>query len=135
MATHNTLLGDDSLIPHPDGFAVALRIPWYRSLWLSAVSEIRVNVDGVEIAQDRMHAELNGRSFPVQALKEQWDTLWFMQDRLHVVVHRDRPLRPGERLDVDVTISMRILYMQIAPMTYVTNRVHGHRELTARAAA
>jgi hypothetical protein len=129
MATHNTLLGDDSLLPHPDGLAIALRLPWYRSLWLSAVSELRVTVDGQEIAPGGMHAELGGRSFPVEALKEQWDVLWFMQDRLHLVVHRDEPLRPAVRHGVDVTLTMRIPYMRIAPMTYVTNRVHGHREL------
>ena len=34
----NGLIVQDSLRPHPDGLALTLDIPWYRSLWLSSVT-------------------------------------------------------------------------------------------------
>ena len=41
----NGLIDRRSLRIHPDGFALALTIPWYRSLWLSSVSTFRLSID------------------------------------------------------------------------------------------
>ena len=43
----NGLLHDDSLRPHPDGLALRLTIPWYRSLWLSSVTTLDLSVGDV----------------------------------------------------------------------------------------
>ena len=55
----NGLITEDCLRVHPEGFALALTLPWYRSLWLSSVSTIRVTVDGVDVpeADLRLRAE------------------------------------------------------------------------------
>jgi hypothetical protein len=53
MATHNTLLSDDSLSVRPEGLAIAIQLPWYRSLWLSSVSDIAVIVNGREVPTGR----------------------------------------------------------------------------------
>ncbi len=131
MATGDTVLGDDSLVLRPDGLGIALTVPWYRSLWLSSVSDVAVSVEGKDVPTDRLHVELGDRTFRVDELPDQWDVLWFIQDRLVVVVPLDEPPVDGQPVDVEVTVDLRLPYMQIAPMTYVTNHATNHRSLVA----
>jgi hypothetical protein len=132
MATHNTLLSDDSLSVRPEGLAVAIQLPWYRSLWLSSVSDVSVTVGGRPVPADALRVELAGETYRVAELPDQWDVLWFIQDRLVVVAPLDEPPAPDQSVDVEVTIDIRLPYMQIAPMTYVGNKVTVHRQLVAQ---
>lgn len=137
MATGDTVLSDDSLSVRPDGLAVALTVPWYRSLWLSSVSGIAVAVEGRPIPSERLRVEFGDRVYRVDELPDQWDVLWFIQDRLVVVVPLDDPPPAGRGVDVgvdiEVTVDLRLPYMQIAPLTYVTNHATDRRTLTAAA--
>jgi hypothetical protein len=132
MATGDTVLTDESLLSRPEGLGIALTVPWYRSLWLSSVSGIAVAVAGTPVPTESLRAELAGRSYSVAELPEQWDTLWFIQDRLVVVVPVDEPVAEGAEVDLEVTVDLRLPYMQIAPMTYVTNHAVNRRTLSAR---
>jgi Domain of unknown function (DUF6379) len=132
MATGDTVLSDDSLIRRPDGLGIALTVPWYRSLWLSSVSDIAVSVDGREIPRDQLRVELGERTYRVDELPDQWDTLWFIQDRLVVVVPLDEPPGEGQEVEVEATVDLRLPYMQIAPQVYVTNHASNRRSLVAR---
>ena len=69
------------------------------------------------------------RSYTLHELQEQWDVLWFIQDRLVVVVPLDEPPAEGKEVDVEVTVDLRLPYMQIAPATYVTNHASNRRSL------
>ena len=135
MATGDTVLTDESLIRRPEGLGIALTVPWYRSLWLSSVSGIAVAVDGTAIPTESLRVELAGRTYSVAELPEQWDTLWFVADRPDVLIDLGRAPEPGEKLTVEVVLTMRLLYMQIMPGTdggpgrYVTNRVPVQREV------
>ena len=135
MATGDTVLTEDSLIRRPDGLGIALMVPWYRSLWLSSVSDIAVAIHGRRIPREDLRVELRDRSYAVDELKDQWDVLWFIQDRLVVVVPLDEPPADGEEIDVEVTVELRLPYMQIAPMTYVTNHATNRRSLVAHGEA
>jgi hypothetical protein len=135
MATGDTVLSDDSLISRPEGLGIALTVPWYRSLWLSSVSDIAVSVAGREIPKEQLRVELGERSFSVGELQDQWDVLWFIQDRLVVVVPLDEPPAAGQAVDVEVTVDLRLPYMQIAPQKYVTNHASNRRSLAVRAGA
>jgi hypothetical protein len=132
MATGDTVLTDDSLIRRPEGLGIALTVPWYRSLWLSSVSGIAVAVGGTPIPTESLRVELAGQTYAGADLPEQWDTLWFIQDRLVVVVPLDEPVVEGQDVDVEVTVDLRLPYMQIAPMTYVTNHAANRRTLAVR---
>ena len=129
MATHNSLYRETDVRRHPQGIAVSIQLPWYRSLWLSAVDDVAVTVNGAEIPRDRLRFELQGRSYRIDELPDQWDTLWFLQDRPDVVIPLDDVPEAGDRIDVDVTLTLRLLYMQIAPQRYVGNRVQVEREV------
>ncbi|HLM06302.1 MAG TPA: DUF6379 domain-containing protein [Blastococcus sp.] len=131
MATGDTVLTENSLLRRPEGLGIALTVPWYRSLWLSSVSDIAVSVEGREIPTDDLRVELGERTFRVDELADQWDVLWFIQDRLVVVVPLDRPVDEGEQVDVEVTVDLRLPYMQIAPTKYVTNHASNRRSLVA----
>jgi hypothetical protein len=132
MATGDTVLSDDSLLRRPDGLGIALTVPWYRSLWLSSVSDVSVAVDGVAVPRDDLRVELAGRTYRVGELADQWDTLWFIQDRLVVVVPLADVPAEGDEIDVEATVELRLPYMQMAPMTYVTNRATNRRTLAVR---
>ncbi len=129
MATHNSLFKETDVRRHPEGVAVSIQLPWYRSLWLSAVDDVSAKVDGVDIPKNRLRFELQGRSYRIEELPEQWETLWFVADRPDVVAHLDEVPASGETLTVEVVLVMRLLYMQIAPQRYVTNRVPVEREV------
>lgn len=135
MATHDSLFADKDVKRTESGVAVSLQLPWYRSLWLSAVDGVAASVDGVEIPTDKLRFSLNGREYRIEELPEQSETLWFVADRPEVLIDLGRTPEPGEKLTVEVVLTMRLLYMQIAPGVdggpgrYVTNRVPVEREV------
>jgi hypothetical protein len=129
MATHNSLFQAKDVRRLPDGIAVSVQLPWYRSLWLSAVDDVEMTVNGVPVPKDRLRFELQGHSYRIEELPEQSETLWFVADRPDVVAHLDEVPAPGESVTVEVVLTMRLLYMQIAPQRYVTNRVPVEREV------
>lgn len=132
----NGLLTDDSLRVHPDGLAVSLTLPWYRSLWLSSVSTLRLTVDGGAVDADDLTFELAGRRYRLDELPEQSDTLWYLQEHPLLVVHREAPVSLGEEHRVEILGELRLPYMQIAPGTdggpgvYVPNVVRQRLTLT-----
>lgn len=135
MATHNSLFSEKDVRRTDSGIAVAVQLPWYRSLWLSAVDDVAASVNGVEIPKDSLRFELQGKSYRIEELPEQSETLWFVADKPEVVIDLGRTPEPGEKLTVEVVLTMRLLYMQIMPGTdggpgrYVTNRVPVEREV------
>ena len=64
----NGLLHDDSLRPHPDGLALRLTIPWYRSLWLSSVTTLALSVDGERVDADDLRVEFGDASYGLDEL-------------------------------------------------------------------
>ena len=135
MATHNSLFSEKDVRRTADGIAVSVQLPWYRSLWLSAVDNVAASVNGVEVPKERLRFELQGRSHRIDELPEQWETLWFVADRPDVVIPLDHVPAAGEKLTIEVVLTMRLLYMQIMPGVdggpgrYVTNRVPVEREV------
>jgi len=133
----NGLIDDAALRVHPDGFALALTIPWYRSLWLSSVTTIRLSVDGVPVPEEDLAFELGGVRYSIAELKEQSETLWYLQAHPLLVVRRDPAVRLGETHEIDVYGELRLPYMQIkpgddgGPGLYVPNVVHQALTLAA----
>ena len=132
----NGLLDEASLRPHPEGLALSLSLPWYRSLWLSSVSSLTLAVDGEDVPAGNLRFELAGRSFGLAELPEQSDVLWYLQEHPLLVAKRDAPVTLGEEHRIDLVGDLRLPYMQIAPGQdggpgiYVPNHVEEHRALT-----
>ncbi|WP_251452588.1 DUF6379 domain-containing protein [Microbacterium sp. Marseille-Q6648] len=133
----NGLIQDDSLRPHPDGLALSLTLPWYRSLWLSSVSTISLTIDGTPVPASDLSFELGGTRYALDELPDQSETLWYLQAHPLLVVRRDQPVALGDTLDVTIHGELRLPYMQIAPGKdggpgmYVPNVVHQSLTLTA----
>jgi hypothetical protein len=135
MATHNSLFADTDVRRTNDGIAVAVQLPWYRSLWLSAVDDVAVSVNGAPIAKDSLRFSLQDRVYRIEELPEQATTLWFVADKPEVLIPLDPVPAAGDELVVEVVLTMRLLYMQImpgidgGPGRYVTNRVPVERKI------
>ncbi|MGX5715838.1 C-glycoside deglycosidase beta subunit domain-containing protein [Arthrobacter sp. MAHUQ-56] len=132
----NGLLDESSLRTHPDGLALALTLPWYRSLWLSSVTSLRLTLDGQEIGSEELSFELAGARYPMEDLPAQSETLWYLQEHPLLIVRRDQPAALGDRHTVQLLGELRLPYMQIAPGRdggpgmYVPNFVNQTLELT-----
>jgi hypothetical protein len=124
MATHDTLLNKKSLAVTANGLSLALTVPWYRSLWVSSVTSINVWIDGAEVAQDKLSFRLNDQSWPMSEVPNQWETLWFMQDRAYLDMDLGKPGVAGEDHEITIHVEMRLPYMQIKPGFYLPNIVH-----------
>lgn len=137
----NGLIQQDSLRVHPDGFAVALTLPWYRSLWLSSVGTLGLSIDGAEIPAGDLRFELDGVQYGLDELPEQSETLWFLQEHPLLVARRAEPFALGETHEVSIAGDLRLPYMQIAPGQdggpgiYVPNIVRQTLTLTVKDAA
>ncbi len=135
MATHNSLFADKDVRRTENGLAVSVQLPWYRSLWLSAVDGVAASVDGVPVPTENLRFVLEGREYRIEELPEQSETLWFVADRPDVLIDLGRAPEAGEKHTVEVVLTMRLLYMQIMPGAdggpgrYVTNRVPVQREV------
>ncbi|ANF32530.1 pyruvate formate-lyase [Leifsonia xyli] len=133
----NGLIDDASLRVHPDGLALSLTIPWYRSLWLSSVTTLRLTLDGAEVPEEDLAFELDGVRYAIPDLPQQSDVLWYLQSHPLLIVRRDPAVALGETHEVELHGELRLPYMQIAPGAdggpgvYVPNVVHQRLTLSA----
>jgi sugar phosphate isomerase/epimerase len=133
----NGLIADDSLRVHPEGAALSLTIPWYRSLWLSSVVTIEVTIDGEVVPQEDLSFELAGIRYRLDELAAQSEVLWYLQQHPLLIVRRETPIALGEVHEVSIVGELRLPYMQImpgqdgAPGMYVPNHVRQSFTLTA----
>lgn len=132
----NGLIDDSSLRAHPEGLALSLTLPWYRSLWLSSVSTLRLSVDGQDIPAEDLSLELGGVRYRLADLPDQSETLWCLQEHPLLIARRDHPVRTGEERRIQLFGELRLPYMQIAPGQdggpgmYVPNFVNQTLQLT-----
>ncbi len=133
----NGLIQDDSLRVHPEGLALSLTIPWYRSLWLSSVGTLKVTVDSEAVDAADLAFELAGTRFALDDLPDQSDVLWYLQEHPLLIVKRGTPIALGESHEIEIFGELRLPYMQIAPGQdggpgmYVPNIVRQTLTLTA----
>ena len=132
----NGLIDNSSLRTHPEGLALALTLPWYRSLWLSSVSTLRLTVDGQEVPSGDLALELGGARYALADLPGRSETLWFLQEHPLLIAKWDTPVSLGDQHRIELTGELRLPYMQIAPGQdggpglYVPNFVDQALELT-----
>ena len=106
-----TALRGDALTAVPGGFELRLGLPWIRSMPLSSVLGLAVEVDGGAVSPGELAVVLGARRVPPAGLQEEagW---WFVQDRL--VVHGGHALAGGSHL-IGVDFQLLVPYLQAAP--------------------
>jgi len=101
---------DDGLSAVEGGLLLDIRLPWYRSLPLSALDFGPISVDGQPIDHQAVAIRLNGQERPLNSLAGRWQEYWFVLDSAYLVI----PLggaRFGEEYDVDVSLVIHPPYV------------------------
>lgn len=92
--------------------AVEVRIPWYRALPGSCISEVSFSVDGVPAPAESLRWTMNGRTFRLADLADDTEQWWFPVDS--AVVSGDIPVTTGaDDHRVDVELKLYIPYIVI----------------------
>jgi hypothetical protein len=105
-----TRMIEDGLQAEENGFAVPLRLPWYRSLPLSTVELAELRVDGRDIHPDAVRLELNGKPHTLDELIEQTDEWWFVLDS--ALLRVDAPgVEAGKEHEIEVLLNLYPPYM------------------------
>lgn len=106
-----TALRDDALTATPLGFEIRVGLPWIRSMPLSGLTGLAVEIDGVPLDAGALTVVLGTRNVGVASLQAEtgW---WFVQDRL--VLCGRRELHDGLHA-VAVDFQLLVPYLQARP--------------------
>jgi len=91
--------------------AVEVRIPWYRALPASCISEATLAVDGVQAPKDSLRWTMNGETHRLQELADRTDDWWFPLDS--AVLSGDVPAALDGEHRVAVELKLYIPYIII----------------------
>jgi hypothetical protein len=93
-----------------DRAAVEVRLPWYRALPGSCISEVGFAVDDVAAAPESLRWTMNGRTFRLEDLKDEVDEWWFPADS--VLLEGDVAVEADDQEhQVDVELKLYIPYI------------------------
>jgi hypothetical protein len=118
------MLRDGALRADDAGLKLDIHLNWYRSLPLSSVTAVELDVNGETIPREEIRFGINGHEYGLDELPARWDEMWFVLDPATLRVQR--PLaRAGEKVDVRVKLRNRIPYILLGPdqpLEYVSER-------------
>ena len=100
----------DALSVRDGRLALAVHLPWYRSLPISCLESVDVTVDGNAAAVRALHVP--GFAGIVNEAGAS-DVAWDLRDPLDVSL--DSAAQSGDTLQLEVTVAVRIPYIQQAP--------------------
>ncbi|MBN9605333.1 MAG: hypothetical protein J0G30_01820 [Actinomycetales bacterium] len=89
--------------------SVEVRLPWYRSLPASCISEVGLSVDGVAAPAESLTWTMNGRTRTLDEMVGDTDDWWFPTDS--AVLTADLPVTPDAEHVVDVELKLYIPYI------------------------
>ena len=126
MTMTEGLVRPDALRVRDGRLALAVHLPWYRSLPISCLEAVEVSVDGTPAAITS--GRVPGFTGSVAEAASS-DADWDLRDALEVLL--DREGRPGTHA-LEVTLAVRIPYLQTAPGVALVQRATAHTEGTTR---
>jgi hypothetical protein len=109
---NDRLIEPDSLVIHPGRASIDVRIPWYRAIPASCISEVTVHIDGEPFSPESVRYELNGRERRLEELAELVEESWFTTDSL--TVSGDIDVAASGQHDVLVNLKLYIPYIVTA---------------------
>jgi hypothetical protein len=117
---------DQSLRATDAGWAVGLRIPYYRGLGLSMVN-VQLELNGQAVPAERVTVELPGRSYALTELPDVIDDRWGFGETLTAIV-RDAVPFTGTSYELGVTVVLRVSYLPMPSVTTVRKTVAVRQE-------
>lgn len=110
--------------------SVEVRIPWYRALPASCISEASLTIDGVAAPAESLRWSLNGRDFTFAELTDDTDDWWFPLDS--AVLSGDIAVPAGDDdHEVDVELKVYIPYIIIDDDQVLRIEEQGHKVMKA----
>ena len=106
---NDRLIEPDSLTVEPGRVSVDVRIPWYRAIPASCISDVSLTVDGRPVRPESIRCELNGRERRLEEFPDLLDESWFTTDSLTVT--GDLDVDPAGEHDVAVNLKLYIPYI------------------------
>lgn len=101
----------------PEGLALDVRLPWYRSLPLSVVMPSELLLDDQPVSLEGATVEHEGRRYTLAELPEQINAWWFIQDSVVLHVPLAKPLAAGAHR---VVLTLHLFPPYIPMLTWVT---------------
>jgi hypothetical protein len=92
------------------GFAVRIRLPYYRGLWASLIDGVTVTVDGEHHPADTIGWVLGDDEYTLTELTSAPDARWAVDVPATLQVPRAEPLAIGVH-DVEVELRVRMSYI------------------------
>ena len=127
MTMTEEMVRPDALSVRDGRLAVAVHLPWYRSLPLSCLEAVEVTVDGSPVQVRSV--QVPGFSGSVAEAAGS-DATWDLRDALEVVLEAGG--HTGQRRSLDVSLAVRIPYLQVAPGVALVQRAVARTEGTPR---
>ncbi len=112
--------------------AVEVRIPWYRALPASCISEVALAVDGVQAPAESLTWTMNGETHRIAELASRPDDWWFPLDS--AVVSGEVPVEGGGEHRVDVELKLYIPYIIIGDGEVLRIEEHDTKTMAATSA-
>ena len=107
------IIEPDTLTTDGSQATVEVRLPWYRALPGSCISEVTLTVDGVTAPSETLRWTMNGRTFRISELTDRVDEWWFPADSVVVTGDLDVPA-DDQAHTVDVELKIYIPYIVTA---------------------
>lgn len=106
----DSIIEAETLEARGDRIAVSVRMPWYRALPLSSITNVRFAVDGLTVDPDTVTWTVNGDTYALRELVSRHDQWWYVLDS--AVLEGKRPPLPDQELhEVHVFIGLFIPYL------------------------
>lgn len=86
-----------------------LRLPWYRSLWLSCLDNADLTIDGQAVPVEEISFRLYGQTHPFADLKNISSVSWFVLDAADLLIPINDALADGPH-EVSLSLFFRIPY-------------------------
>lgn len=114
MAFESYMLGDE-ITNEGDpgartGFAVPIRIPYYRGIVLSLIEEFELSVGDESFARADVALRLRGTDYSMDEVENDGVTRWEFGEWAHIVAKRPGGLEPGEHA-VELVQQLRLSYL------------------------
>lgn len=104
------------------GFALGMRLPYYRGQVLSAVEDIGLTVDGNKVPREDVRFTVRGKSWTLDQLETTYDERWEFGEVAEVAVRQAGGLAAGNH-QVTAAVQLRISYLPWSPVTSCTTEL------------
>jgi hypothetical protein len=98
-----------------DRVSVSVRLPWYRALPLSSITDVELEVDGVPLPHDGITFTVNGRDHRLDDLPPLHTEWWYVLDSARLAGDLPAGWPTADSVAVRVRIGAYIPYLPAGP--------------------